>query len=82
MRCKNCGSENEDNLYIRQNCGSPLYDEDDNDALAEDEMGKTKVVPAVASSSRGTAQPAHTGRTNTENDEKQKQKEKTIICVR
>ena len=72
MRCKNCGSENEDNLYICQNCGSPLYDEDDNDALAEDEMGKTKVVPAVAGSSRGTAQPAHTSRTNTENDEKQK----------
>ena len=29
MRCKNCGSENEDNLYICQNCGSPLYDEDE-----------------------------------------------------
>lgn len=81
MRCKNCGSENEDNLYICQNCGSPLYDEDDNDALAEDEMGKTKVVPAVAGSSRGTAQPAHTSRTNTENDEKQKQKEKTIAVI-
>ena len=81
MRCKNCGSENEDNLYICQNCGSPLYDEDDNDALAEDEMGKTKVVPAVAGSSRGTAQPANTSRTNTENDGKQKQKEKTIAVI-
>ena len=81
MRCKNCGSENEDNLYICQNCGSPLYDEDDNDALAEDEMGKTKVVPAVAGSSRGTAQPAHTSRTNAEKDEKQKQKEKTIAVI-
>lgn len=29
MRCKNCGSENNDNLYICQNCGSPLYDDDD-----------------------------------------------------
>jgi uncharacterized repeat protein (TIGR02543 family) len=28
MRCKNCGSQNDDNLYICQNCGSPLYDED------------------------------------------------------
>ena len=27
MRCKNCGSENEDGRYICQNCGSPLYDE-------------------------------------------------------
>lgn len=81
MRCKNCGSENEDNLYICQNCGSPLYDEDDNDALAEDEMGKTKVVPAVAGSSRGGAQPVHTNRTETEKDEKQKQKEKTIAVI-
>lgn len=29
MRCKNCGLENDDNLYICQNCGSPLYDEAD-----------------------------------------------------
>lgn len=30
MRCKNCGSENDDNRYICENCGSPLYDENDN----------------------------------------------------
>lgn len=29
MRCKNCGFENEDQRYICQNCGSPLYDEDE-----------------------------------------------------
>lgn len=29
MRCRNCGSENEDGRYICQNCGSPLYDESD-----------------------------------------------------
>lgn len=29
MRCKNCGFENEDNRYICQNCGSPLYDENE-----------------------------------------------------
>ena len=27
MRCKNCGSTNEEGRYICQNCGSPLYDE-------------------------------------------------------
>ncbi len=27
MRCKNCGSENDDNRYICENCGSPLYDD-------------------------------------------------------
>lgn len=29
MRCKNCGSLNEDGRYICQNCGSPLFDEDE-----------------------------------------------------
>lgn len=29
MRCKNCGFENEAERYICQNCGSPLYDEDE-----------------------------------------------------
>jgi len=32
MRCKNCGLENEDNRYICSNCGSPLYDEDEQPA--------------------------------------------------
>lgn len=32
MRCKNCGLENEDNRYICSNCGSPLYDEDEQTA--------------------------------------------------
>ena len=31
MRCKNCGADNDDNRYICEVCGSPLYDEDDND---------------------------------------------------
>ena len=29
MRCKNCGTENDDKRYICENCGSPLYDEED-----------------------------------------------------
>lgn len=29
MRCKNCGYENDDKLYICENCGSPLYDENE-----------------------------------------------------
>lgn len=29
MRCKNCGTYNDDNRYICENCGSPLYDEDE-----------------------------------------------------
>ena len=46
MRCKNCGSENEENLYICQNCGSPLYDEEPIEEASE-EMGNTKIVPVV-----------------------------------
>ena len=29
MICKNCGYDNNDNLYICENCGSPLYDENE-----------------------------------------------------
>lgn len=29
MRCKNCGTYNDDNRYICETCGSPLYDEED-----------------------------------------------------
>lgn len=29
MRCKNCGTYNDDNRYICEICGSPLYDEED-----------------------------------------------------
>lgn len=29
MRCKNCGFENESERYICENCGSPLYDEEE-----------------------------------------------------
>ena len=44
MRCKNCGCENDDNLYICQNCGSPLYDE--NGEIQGGESG-TQVFGAV-----------------------------------
>lgn len=29
MRCKNCGTYNDDNRYICETCGSPLYDEEE-----------------------------------------------------
>lgn len=74
MRCKNCGSENDDNLYICQNCGSPLYDEDDeNDAIKEDDLGKTRVAPVVPSSQKNV-QNQHRGNQNPK-------KEKTVIII-
>lgn len=80
MRCKNCGSENDDNLYICQNCGSPLYDEDDeNEAVKEDDMGKTRVAPVVQSNQRPASnQPP---RNNINDNKNNKSKEKTVIII-
>lgn len=80
MRCKNCGSENDDNLYICQNCGSPLYDEDDeNEAVKEDDIGKTRVAPVVQSNQRPASnQPP---RNNINDNKNNKSKEKTVIII-
>lgn len=89
MRCKNCGSENEDNLYICQNCGSPLYDEDEpikeENNTPEDEMGKTRVVPAVSSADiESTPHPASPGPQRPpvdDEDEEKKKKQQTAIII-
>ena len=96
MRCKNCGSENEDNLYICQNCGSPLYDEDEpiNDSNndnnnennnTEDEMGKTRVVPAVSASNiNSTSQPSSPKPEKPpvdDEEEEKKKKQQTAIII-
>lgn len=94
MRCKNCGSENEDNLYICQNCGSPLYDEDepindnnnDENNNIEDEMGKTKVVPAVSASDINSASQPSSPKpekppVDDEEEEKKKKQQMAIIIA-
>lgn len=83
MRCKNCGSENDDNLYICQNCGSPLYDEDDeNEAVKEDDMGKTRVAPVVQSNQRPASnQPLRNNINDNKNNNKSKEKTVIIIAV-
>ena len=81
MRCKNCGSENDDNLYICQNCGSPLYDEDDeNEAVKEDDMGKTRVAPVVQSNQRPASNQPPRNNIN-DNKNNNKSKEKTVIII-
>ena len=47
MRCKNCGAENDDNRYICEVCGSPLYDEDDFDNANGVDDDKTQTFKAV-----------------------------------
>lgn len=93
MRCKNCGSENEDNLYICQNCGSPLYDEDepindnnnDENNNIEDEMGKTKVVPAVSASDINSASQPSSPKPEKppvdDEEEEKKKKQQTAIII-
>lgn len=52
MRCKNCGSENNDSRYICEVCGSPLYDEDE---LAPQETEKV-AVPISDNNGKGKEQ--------------------------
>lgn len=44
MRCKNCGYENDEKLYICENCGSPLYDEEE----LEENVEHTRTFDAAA----------------------------------
>ena len=82
MRCKNCGSENDDNLYICQNCGSPLYDEDDeNEAVKEDDMGKTRVAPVVQSNQRQPATQQRSTQGAPAKSEQDKKKEKVFFLL-
>ena len=52
MRCKNCGTENDDNRYICENCGSPLYDE--NEIAQSNDNGATMTFGAKKPSDNKT----------------------------
>ncbi len=47
MRCKNCGADNDDNRYICEVCGSPLYDENDFDNANGISDDRTQTFKAV-----------------------------------
>lgn len=46
MRCKNCGTYNDDNRYICETCGSPLYEEEE--IQPAEETTKTQTFTAVS----------------------------------
>lgn len=57
MRCKNCGADNNENRYICEVCGSPLYDENsapitENDdragQIAPEDDGMTRTFSAIS----------------------------------
>lgn len=52
MRCKNCGTYNDDNRYICETCGSPLYDEED--IQTPEEESRTQTFNAVTEPVRPT----------------------------
>lgn len=54
MRCKNCGTYNDDNRYICETCGSPLYDEED--MQPEEETSKTQTFTAISENPTPTQQ--------------------------
>ncbi len=72
MRCKNCGADNDDNRYICEVCGSPLYDEDDFDNTANDDNDKTQTFKAV----NGENYQPQNNNGNTKNSEK-----KSLIII-
>lgn len=46
MRCKNCGTDNDENRYICEICGSPLYDENDIDVSVNTDNELTQTFSA------------------------------------
>lgn len=74
MRCKNCGTENDDNRYICEVCGSPLYDEED--LTPEPENTAAYQQPAAPTPASGQ-QPVRNPKTK-KTDDKTKQ---SIIII-
>ncbi len=72
MRCKNCGSENDDNLYICQNCGSPLYDEED---ISEQENYDNQAINSYNEPNRPEKQ------NNNQDDKEKKKKQQTVAII-
>ncbi len=61
MRCKNCGADNDDNRYICEVCGSPLYDEDDIENIEAADNEKTQTFKAVNENKSSSEQYASNG---------------------
>lgn len=83
MRCKNCGSENDEKLYICQNCGSPLYDEEEpagNGADGTQVFGAVSTPEDDQDADDYAAQRAAARRQRAEEQRKRKQ-QITIIVV-
>ena len=86
MRCKNCGFDNAEGRYICENCGSPLFDED-NEINPENDNENTKIIPNISqledveSVSPQGEPPHHDGNNEDDDEEKSKNKRNIIIII-
>lgn len=80
MICKNCGYDNEDNLFICQNCGYPLYDEDDSieNKTASADVEKTQVF---STTNEKPVQPVPVTNEVEEDEDKKKEKQTLAIII-
>ncbi len=79
MRCKNCGTYNDDNRYICETCGSPLYDEDN---IENENTEKTMAFTAVADSAEVNPDTANEQSvTEKKDDHKNPQEKKSVIVI-
>lgn len=82
MRCKNCGTYNDDNRYICETCGSPLYDEEE---IAEDSVGNADSAPQLNTPQKPLYQEvkpsAQSAQYQQESSEKNPAEKKSIIVI-
>lgn len=72
MRCKNCGFDNQEGRYICENCGSPLFD--DNDQIVPEEDDPENQPPQKLDE---PDEPEY----DTDEEEKAKNKKSIIIII-
>lgn len=83
MRCKNCGTYNDDNRYICETCGSPLYDEEDitTEPKADDRTQTFNAVTnPVTPEPVGQNEPPHNNRPENPKDSAEK-KSAIVIAI-
>ncbi|MDE5974796.1 MAG: hypothetical protein K2G73_09025 [Eubacterium sp.] len=79
MRCKNCGTENDDKRYICENCGSPLYDEEDFNTPEPEQQARSYDTVNSNSPTNSTLPP--TDSNNHSNNENKLAEKKSIIVI-
>lgn len=83
MRCKNCGTYNDDNRYICETCGSPLYDDESMETNEISNSGNTQSFSPVSNTPtqmNDIPQPNSTP-VNAENEKPSAEKKNIIVIA-